>query len=1145
MKIKEDIDKQVRFHLLWRGVGKVILISILFFSPFFISSPSGKTGGSLFASHLMGGEITWACQGNGQYIFNLKFYRDCNGINTPNSVAMSVFNHPTINTINLLLVSQTDISPTCNIAGPGISCTNAENQPGWPTSGSPVAGAVQESVYQSAPITMSGIPPPQGWIFAYSDCCRNGSLTNLQNASSFGFTLRASMYSFNGQNADPCFDSSPTFLESPSTVICLGSPFTYNHNAYDPDLDSLSFSWAEPLGAFTGTYALGTNPAPVPFTTGYNYNSPLPGTTQDPSNVPASINSATGEISFTSFTQGYFVTVVKVEAWKCGTLVAEIYREIQVVLLPCAGNSTPTVTYTSYSSTVPAGTLVIFTLSGNDPGVLADGVTPQSVTINASGTQFGTGFTNASSGCLNPPCATLTSSLPVSAPTNISTVFNWQTTCNHISYNNTCNTMSNTYTFVFRVKDDFCPAPAENISTVSITVLAVPVVPSPQPHCVSVLPNGDVSLSWSIPPDPFLTFTGYLIYTSTAAGGPFILLDSVLSYTDTTYTHSGANANTARVYYYIQSRSGCFGLVQAPPVDTISSIFLNVTNPGNGTASLSWNPIATPNIPSSTGIYSVYQEYPTGIWTLIGSTTNLTFIDSIMVCNATINYRVEIADNTGCISVSSIDGGTFQNIIVPNIPIIDTLSVDDNNNAIVSWNVNTALDTKAYVIYMFNGTAWLPIDTVYGITSTDYNYLLSNADLGSEQYRLAAYDSCGNISPMGTAFSTIYLTSAAQICERSVVLSWTPYSTLGTGLASYNILQSMTGVAGPYTLIGTVDPTTFSYTVASLAPHSNYYFKIVAIDSSGTKTTSSNRITFYSATPAPPLFSYIQKASVVAPNQVDITCHIDIAAATLNYKIMRSLDTVSANYHLIGTVPSSSSSPIVYSDNTALTDSYSYYYKVINVDSCGYDGMQTNIGRTILLTAVSNNSVMTDPVLTNKLMWNDYEDWSGNVSSYNIYRGTDGVIDPSPITNILFSGAGINTYSDDVSLLLDGQGEFDYYIEALEGMGNIYNFSENSLSNIAEAYQNPKVFIPNAFRPASEINNLFIPVTTYVNFTEYDFSVFNRWGLQVFTTNNVDQGWDGTDRGIKSEQGVYVYLVHFKSSKGEYIEFKGSVTLLR
>ena len=66
-----------------------------------------------------------------------------------------------------------------------------------------------------------------------------------------------------------------------------------------------------------------------------------------------------------------------------------------------------------------------------------------------------------------------------------------------------------------------------------------------------------------------------------------------------------------------------------------------------------------------------------------------------------------------------------------------------------------------------------------------------------------------------------------------------------------------------------------------------------------------------------------------------------------------------------------------------------------------------------------------------------------------------------------------------------------------------------------------------------------------MNFTDYEFAVFNRWGLQVFNSKSIDQGWDGTNSGVKQEIGVYVYLVRFKTSKGEYLEFKGSVTLIR
>ena len=113
----------------------------------FIALFSVKTN----ASHLMGGEITWDCIGGGQYVFTMKLYRDCNGIPTSPIVSLSVFNHPTVSSIPLSLISQNDISPSCNGAGPAISCFDAESQPGHPNSATPVLGAVQESVFQSIP----------------------------------------------------------------------------------------------------------------------------------------------------------------------------------------------------------------------------------------------------------------------------------------------------------------------------------------------------------------------------------------------------------------------------------------------------------------------------------------------------------------------------------------------------------------------------------------------------------------------------------------------------------------------------------------------------------------------------------------------------------------------------------------------------------------------------------------------------------------------------------------------------------------------------------------------------------------------------------------------------------------------------------
>jgi gliding motility-associated-like protein len=1092
------------------------------------------------ASHFMGGEITWECQGNGQYIFTLKFYRDCNGNAADDSVTMYVFNNPLLDSINLRLFSKKDISPNCNGSGPAISCAAAETQPGWPHASTIVAGAVQESVFKSYPITLSGVPPPKGWIFTYSDCCRNVTISNIDNSGLHGYTLRAVMHAYAGRNEGPCFDSSPTFLESPSSIICLGYPFTYNHNASDADLDSLSYSWAKPLDSFGGEFQENVNPQPLAFVKGYSAESPLPGTTQNPNNVPAAINAATGEISFTSFTQGYFMTVVKVEAWKCGQLVSEIYREMQIVLLPCAANEKPKVTFSTHKDTVKAGELVTFTVHGNDPGFLSNGTTPQTLTMTASGTQFGTGFTSTTTGCAHPPCATLTPAAPITAPTDVYTTFSWQTACSHVASQTGCNPHTNTYTFVFKTQDDFCPAPAQNISTISITVLATPTVPSPQPRCVAVLPNGDVTLTWTPALDKVGTFNSYHIYSAASPAGPFKVVDSVFTLSQTTYTHIGANANTAPVYYYIRTRSGCGGREFSPALDTVNSIFLKVVNPANGTALLSWNTIAKPPIVSSSGIYKIYMEYPAGVWGLVGQTTSTNYVDSITVCNSQVNYRVEIADTTGCTSVSSVAGSVFKNTIVPFTPALDTLSVDDNNKIILSWFVSPSKDVNAYVIYKQQGSSAIPIDTVFGYTTTFLNYLLSNPDAGVEGYLIAAIDSCGNIGLLGTIYKTMHLKAIPDICNRSASLTWTASNPIGTGLAGYRIYQSTAGTAGPYTLIGTVSATTLTFSAPGLLPNATYYYKVQAFDQSSKKTASSNRILFYSRVPTPPKFSYLRKATVTAPNVVDITCHVDPQASSLRYKVMRSDDNKPSTYREIGVVPALKATPVFYTDNTALTASKSYYYKIINVDSCGFDGQETNIGRTILLTATANNAAFT-----NTLKWNDYENWSGNVTSYNIYRGMDGIIDPTPIANVPFTG-GVNTYVDDISTQVTGQGIFDYYVEALEGIGNVYGFTENSVSNIAEAYQDPIIYIPNAFVPVGEeANKIFLPVTTFVDFTDYEFTIFDRWGRELFTTKNVSQGWDGKTNGKPCEFGVYVYVLRYKTSRGEYLQYKGTVTLIR
>ncbi|CAN5322192.1 hypothetical protein BH09BAC5_BH09BAC5_06750 [soil metagenome] len=1081
------------------------------------------------ASHLMGGEITWTCQGNGQFVFHMKLFRDCNGATGPPSAILDVFNHPTLTQIAMNLISQTDISPQCNALGPQITCANPQNSP----------GAVEEFVYQSSAITISGTPPAGGWIFAYQNCCRNGSITNLLNPAATGFTLRAKMFAYNNMNTNPCYDNSPEFLETPKTITCTGYPFTYNNNAIDAELDSLVYAWDQPLDVYTlPTY----NPVPIGFVAGFAYNSPLPGPSLNPGNVPAVMNPATGEISYTSFTSGNFVSCIRVEAWKCGQKVAEIYREIQSVLLPCGNNTPPIVTppfqaNTSFRDTVYAGTLVNFSFSATDNDLLPNGQ-PQTLTIDASGLEFGAGFSNPASGCLNPPCATLTPPPPVSAPVGVNTDFSWQTACNHIYYVNQCFVQSNTYNFIIRTSDDFCPAPAQTIATISITVLALPLVASPNIHCVAVAPNGVITLTWDQPIDTAGTFNSYHIFRSTSFGGPYTDIDSVFNYNQLSFTDVGANGNAGPVYYYIETRSGCGGMVLQNPQDTVSSIFLNVVNNANASAILSWNNLTTPAPPSQFPWFRIYREYPVGNWVLLDSTQSLSYIDSLSICNSQVNYRIEIGDSLGCTSVSNIDGDIFHDQIVPVIPVADSASVSNTNSAFIGWQPSPSPDVIGYVVYQFINGIWTAIDTLWGINNTGYENLISNCGQQSESYVVAAFDSCGNISTFSPIHNTLFLTSSINICTETTTLNWTPYINMPGGLGGYSIYSSDNG--GPFLLAGTTPSTVTTFNHSGLIQFHTYCYFVVANNTANTITASSEKVCVFANVPQQPVFNYLRVATVAGTNIVNLKAYVDITADVNRYDIYRA-DSINGNWTLIGNAPSNPPSTVItYTDNTPETGKQSYYYKMIAIDSCGEEAMTSNIGRTIYLEAFANNE------MTNTLFWNDYEQWLGGVLNYNIYRSIDGISDPVPIATVPFTNAVQNIYVDDVSQYNYYIGKFTYQIEGIEGPGNIYGFADTTYSNVSEVVQKPLVYVPNAFTPnGSGLNDYFKPSTGFVDFVDYDFAVFNRWGQKLFETNDVNGAWDGRFAGHKCMPDVYVWILTFKTASGQYIDMKGAVTLIR
>jgi gliding motility-associated-like protein len=1085
---------------------------------------------SLSATHLMGGEITWECQGNGNYIFTMKIYRDCFGNQLQFPVGLRVHNHPSVQGIPLNLVSQTDITPQCNPLGNNFTCADGDQ------------GAVEEFVFRSNSINLPGVPPPQGWVFTFDNCCRNAAISNLIiNPSETGITLRAIMYSYNGIDGSPCYDSSPVFSQVPAVIICTNNAFTYNHNAFDSDKDSLRYSFANPLDWLDGAaYILESN-LYIPFQSAYTVQSPFPGPGQNNS-VPATINPVTGEISFTPRQTGNFVTVVKVESFRCGQLISEIYREIQVVITECELNNAPIATapfndpttglLTAFTTTVEAGDLVSFNITATDNDISIIGI-PQIISVFASGGQFGNNFTDPNNGCTNPPCATLSPAPPTVLANNGTITFNWQTSCDHVALLSDCYVPASTHTFVLTFKDDFCPAPAYRMVTVSVVVTAPPVLPAPSFRCVDILDNGDITLSWMPVTDPEGYFNSYHIYSATSPGGPFTVIDSVFNINQSTYTHLAAGGNTQTRYYYIKTRSGCGGLVFSDPTPTLQSIFLTVSDLGAGQIELNWNALATPNLPSSTLPYRIDREYNPDPFVAFATSNAFQLDDQIQGCLQEIHYEVFLNDASGCISSSNIDGGIFSNDEAPDPPIMDSISIQLNGTSVyLGWQASPSGDTDAYIIYQIIGSTITALDTVYGINNTFYsNSALALTD-GPVSLAVAALDVCLQEGEMATTQTSIYLEHNLVSCEGRVYLNWSAYGGWSSTVSQYQILQSVNG--GAYTLSATVNGNILQTSIPQLIPAATYCFVIRAISSNSSST--SNTVCFQANVQDLPDFAYTRKATIVNNGPAYSECIIDNMADIASYKVLRAIYP-SVNFDTIFTGNINPAlNQLSYTDVAVTPYNQSYIYKYALIDKCDNPSVISNPARTILLQGVALDGFV------NRLFWNPYSEWDAGVGQYRLFRS----LDKGATFSEIWNSTSDTTFQDIVASEVDTLMQFCYYVEAVENEINSYGVRDTSRSNYVCLFQKTTIWIPSAFRPGnSSVNYFFKGIGLYENLaSEHTFSIFNRWGELLFFTKDPKQPWDGKylDRVVPT--GIYVYKIRFKLPDGSTINRVGSVMVL-
>jgi hypothetical protein len=555
------------------------------------------------ASHILGGELTYTCLGNGFFKFKFIVYAQCNGLAYPDTIHQLRHNSvPGLpSSISLNLLQSSEISPVC-----AINIITSCQAPVPPNS---IQG-VKYYEFESMPIDFANVPAPPSntpYFFFVSDvpCCRNTSDNTMGCPDA---TFSASMYQYKNTDtnipispAQLC-DNSPQFATLPDFNYIQHPNDTVNINSYATDdrTDSLVYSIDYP--GTDSIYKCG-------YTGGYTLNNPFPNIIKS-NNSP--INQTTGIIKFKPLILGFFLCNVSVESWRCGQKISQVQREIIFLNTSTPPNyPTPQNPQDTYAGALPPTLSKPFgTGDGYSTQVFVND--PLSFYISASDFDranfqkvklffadiFGNGY-NPNTLC-PAPCPTLigtgsnlnslpqpmmrrtivegygfvgTDTLPNGSIVNTGSAsanFVWVPTCANIP---PCEN-EKTYIFNATAEDDQCPTPNRISRGISIKVMGKPVLKKPTITAQTRATNGQMTLQWTQDFDSITvystdinlaqsfgrrvaSFVQYNIYrAANVLPLQFYLIDSVPQPTTLQYTDATATP-TDNYTYIVATVSGC------------------------------------------------------------------------------------------------------------------------------------------------------------------------------------------------------------------------------------------------------------------------------------------------------------------------------------------------------------------------------------------------------------------------------------------------------------------------------------------------------------------------------------------------------------------------------------------------------------
>jgi gliding motility-associated-like protein len=478
-----------------------------------------------------------------------------------------------------------------------------------------------------------------------------------------------------------------------------------------------------------------------------------------------------------------------------------------------------------------------------------------------------------------------------------------------------------------------------------------------------------------------------------------------------------------------------------------------------------------------------------------------------------VNNHTFGSGGTKNVSVRGKDVNADDNCVSHTKPVVALAALPtpfiDELRVVSSTQIDQDLVTGNNIQYRLeiatnNNTTFQLAQIVYNSA----NAIVSNLRPDDNYYcfRLGAFDMCTNTT---TSYSNIICSANVDLTIQNNAnnLSWVTHP---AGITNFTVNRDGTNIA---------TPAGSPYTDTNITCKTTYCYHLISNYANGSQSISLQKCGEAISTDIPTATQ--NSTAVVGTTGVTLTWLQDVAFTPVEYTVFRK--SGSGSFSQIG-----KTSVQNFTDNQYTTsDQFCYLinYKDVcdNVSAAGTEVCPIRLSATL----TDENAV--------DLTWTAYSGWQNGVNNYLVekYDFGGGLIQSfnTGTTTILF---------DDIS---DPNNQvYRYVVKANANNGGLGQAVSNEITVIKE----PKLYYPTAFTPDKQgptSNEIFKVFGQYVS--RFEMKIYNRWGELLFTSDNLDTGWDGNYKGREQPEGTYAFVARLTDLAGRSFTRTGSVVLLR